>query len=93
MDEKFLLIELEHGTVKIEMLPDVPDSWLGQSIDVRSCGTANGRISFSVRWHGSRPALLWERLGGSDAVELRCPGLDPAWSTLDRSGEALLGAP
>ena len=77
----------------IEMLPDVPDSWLGQSIDVRSCGTANGRISFSVRWHGSRPALLWERLGGSDAVELRCPGLDPAWSTLDRSGEALLGAP
>lgn len=77
----------------VEMLPDVPDSWLGQSIDVRSCGTANGRVSFSVRWHGSRPALLWERLGGSDAVELRCPGLDPSWSTLDRSGEALLGEP
>jgi hypothetical protein len=77
----------------IDLLPDVPESWLGQSIDVRSCGTANGRVSFSVRWHGPRPALLWERLGGSDAVELRCPGLDPSWSTLERSGEALLAEP
>lgn len=77
----------------IHVLPDVPDAWLGQSIDVRSCGTPNGRVSFSVRWHGSRPALLWERLGGSDAVELRCPGLDSTWSSLERSGEALLDEP
>jgi len=77
----------------IAALPEVPDAWMGQPIDVRSCGTANGRVSFSVRWHGSRPALLWERHGGSDAVELTCPGLDPAWSTLDRSGEVLLAEP
>jgi len=77
----------------IDVLPEVPDAWMGQSIDVRSCGTANGRVSFSVRWHGARPALLWERLGGSDAVELRCSGLDPSWSTLERSGEALLAEP
>jgi hypothetical protein len=77
----------------IHLLPVVPETWLGQPIDVRSCGTANGRVSFSVRWHGPRPALLWERLGGSDAVELRCPGLDPSWSSLERSGEALLAEP
>ena len=77
----------------IDVLPEVPPEWHGQSIDVRSCGTANGRISFSVRWHGARPALLWERLGGSDAVEIRCPGLDASWSTLERSGEALLAEP
>ncbi|MEQ8840065.1 MAG: hypothetical protein RIB98_03720 [Acidimicrobiales bacterium] len=77
----------------VDVLPMVPESWMGQSIDVRSCGTANGRVSFSVRWHGARPALLWERLGGSDAVELRCSGLDPTWSTLERSGEALLAEP
>jgi hypothetical protein len=81
------------GAAAIDLLPEVPGGWLGQPIDVRSYGTPNGRISFSVRWHGSRPALLWERLGGSDAVELRCPGLDPTWSTLDRSGEALLAEP
>jgi hypothetical protein len=74
----------------VDLLPEVPEAWLGQPVDVRSCGTANGRVSFSVRWHGARPALLWERLGGSDAVELRCPGLDPQWSSLERSGEALL---
>lgn len=81
------------GASTIELLPEMPRSWLGQALDVRSYGTANGRVSFSVRWHGTRPALLWERLGGSDAVELRCPGLDPTWSTLDRSGEALLAEP
>lgn len=81
------------ATDRIDLLPDVPEAWLGQSVDVRSCGTANGRVSFSVRWHGDRPALLWERQGGSDAIELRCPGLDPSWSTLERQGEALLAAP
>jgi hypothetical protein len=78
---------------RIDLLPDVPDGWRGQPIDVRGCGTSNGRVSFSVRWHGERPALLWERTGGSDAIELRCPGLDPSWSSLEREGEALLAAP
>lgn len=78
---------------RIELLPEAPPAWRGGQIDVRGCGTPNGRVSFSVRWHGPRPALLWERTGGSDAIELRCPGLDPTWSTLDRSGEALLAAP
>ncbi|GJM37393.1 MAG: hypothetical protein DHS20C19_07600 [Acidimicrobiales bacterium] len=81
------------STGSIAVLPDVPSSWRGNNIDVRNCGTANGRVSFSVRWHGSRPALLWERHGGSDAIEMRCPGLDSSWSTLERSGEALLAEP
>lgn len=77
----------------ISLLPDVPAEWRGQPIDVRRCGTPNGRVSFSVRWHGTRPALLWDREGGGDAIELRCPGLDPTWSTVERSGEALLAEP
>jgi len=84
-----LVIDSSDAAV-VDLLPEVPEAWLGQPVDVRSCGTANGRVSFSVRWHGARPALLWERIGGSDAVELRCPGLDPQWSSLERSGEALL---
>ena len=77
----------------IVLLPNVPDEWRGRSVDVRGWCSLAGRVSFSVRWHGERPALLWEREGGRDAVELRCPGLDPTWSTLEREGEALLAAP
>ncbi len=77
----------------IELLPDVPVAWRGQPIDVRACATANGRVSFSVRWHGDRPALLWERRGGADSVEMRCRGLDPTWRSTEREGEALLAAP
>ncbi|MEM7142941.1 MAG: hypothetical protein AAF548_18095 [Actinomycetota bacterium] len=77
----------------IPVLPDVPAGWRGQNIDVRNCGTPNGRVSFSVRWHGPRPAVLWQRYGGGDAIEITCPGLDPTWSTLERSGEALLAEP
>lgn len=74
------------------VLPAVPESWRGTPVDVRNLVTPQGRLSFSVRWHGERPALLWERTGGPDRVTLRCPGLDPAWATLERSGEALLAA-
>lgn len=78
---------------RIEMLPDIPDTWFGQPIDVRGMVTGLGTLSFSVRWHGERPAVLWERVGGPDDAVLCCPGLDPTWSSTERSGEALLGAP
>ena len=47
-----------------------------------------GRLSYALRWHGDRPALLWqcERPG----VTLTVPGLDPSFSTAEQSGEALL---
>lgn len=78
---------------RIEMLPAVPEVWFGQPIDVRGMVTGLGTLSFSVRWHGDRPAVLWERTGGPDEAELICPGLDPSWSSRARSGEALLAAP
>jgi len=78
---------------RLTLLPAVPEDWFGQSIDVRGLATAVGTVSFSVRWHGDRPALLWERDGGADDVEVRCPGLDPTWISAERSGEALLAAP
>jgi hypothetical protein len=56
---------------------------------VHDLPTASGTLSFAVRWHGSRPALLWE-VEGEGPVHLRAPGLDPAWSSTERRGEALL---
>jgi len=41
-----------------------------------------------VRWHGDRPALLWEAPPGA---RVTAPGLDPTWSSDAASGEVLLG--
>lgn len=78
---------------RIDLLVEVPPQWFAKPVDVRGFGTLWGRISFSVRWHGRRPALLWERTGGHDRIELRCTGLDPSWSSVEPHGEALLAEP
>ena len=71
----------------VELLGDWPSEWIGSSIDVRDAPTRRGPVSYSVRWHGDRPALLWEV---PDGVRITTPGLDPDWSTSDSRGEALL---
>ena len=48
-------------------------------------------MSYAIRWHGERPAVLWEQDG--PPVVLTSPSIDPAWSSPDRSGEALWAAP
>ncbi len=70
----------------------VSDSWLGQGWEVHDLPTGSGRLSYAVRWHGDRPALLWELepWPGEPPVELTIPGLDPTWSSTQPSGEALL---
>ncbi len=77
----------------VDLLPMVPDAWFGQPLDVRGLVTHVGTMSFSIRWHGARPALLWDREGGPDAVRITCCGLDPTWASSDRRAEALLVAP
>jgi hypothetical protein len=73
----------------ISLLADLPPSWRGRSIDVHDAPTrACGRVSYAVRWHGERPAVLWECEW--PGVRLRAPGLDPAWVTHEPRGEALL---
>src|SRR5918996_1156643 len=71
----------------------VPDAWYGQGWGVHDAPTAVGHLSYAVRWHGDRAALLWEVTphAGVDGVRLTAPGLDPSWSTTERRGEALLG--
>jgi hypothetical protein len=82
----------------IALLPLVPTGWLGQPVDVRDAPTPHGRCSFSIRWHGERPALLWELVTAAPdnegtPFEITIPGLDPAFRTEQRAGEALLAAP
>jgi hypothetical protein len=90
-----LVRETEHGLV---LLSTVPRTWFGQGVEVHGMPTRWGRLSFAVRWHGARPALLWEVEPPPPATvpappTISCPGLDPGWSTADPSGEALLAEP
>lgn len=73
----------------------VPDL-AGSSIEAHRIPTRWGQLSFGLRWHGSRPALLWEVHGDGHTnapLLLTAPVLDPSWSSSERSGETLLSAP
>ena len=76
------------------MAPALPQAWQGASVDARSLVTRHGMVSFSLRWHDARPAVLWElqpeRAADSSAPTMRC-GLDKSWASDAPSGEALLG--
>jgi hypothetical protein len=70
----------------------VPTGWLGAGWEVHDLPTAFGSLGYAVRWHGERPALLWELdvRPGLGPVRLSAPGLDATWSSLQPRGEALL---
>ncbi|MCU1460763.1 MAG: hypothetical protein JWO37_838 [Acidimicrobiales bacterium] len=93
MVRALLVREVDGGLALCSMLPD---HWLGQGIEVHDAPTHAGLMSFAVRWHGDRPALLWDlkrRGDGSAPVTLTARGLDPAWSSTEARGEALLATP
>jgi len=70
----------------------IPSAWLGQSIEAHGIPTGtSSSISLAVRWHGARPAVLWEQAGGP--VELTAPTASPTWSSREISGEVLWPAP
>lgn len=70
----------------------VPTGWLGSNFEVHGLPTGpTSSVSFAVRWHGERPAVLWEQHDG--LVHLITPTIDPDWSTNERSGEILWAAP
>ena len=66
-------------------------SWLGHNFEVFNLPTgATGTVSFALRWHGERPAVLWEQApGASGPVMLMSPTLAPQWSSAELVGEAL----
>lgn len=84
-----LVREVPGGLV---LSPGIPEGWLGQGWEVHDAPTGAGRLSYAIRWHGARPALLWDLQPheGLGPVRLTTPTLDAGWSTEDRSGEALL---
>ena len=76
----------------IDVLPAFGEDWLGQPVAVLRVPTIGGSLSFALRWHGARPAILWE-VEGDRPFTLTCSAIDASWSTTDQRGEALLDAP
>ena len=87
-----LVSETSGPAMELELSPGVPADWYGQGWEVHGLPTAHGAISYAVRWHGDRPALLWELTPwpGAAPVRLTAPALDRTWSSDQASGEALL---
>ena len=70
----------------------LPDGWAGEHFEVYSLPNgAGGTVSFAVRWHGARPAVLWEQT--APATALRSPVLAPDWASADLTGETLWPEP
>jgi hypothetical protein len=89
-------VEADGGRAGLALCSLLPEAWVGQNLEVHDAPTHHGLLSFAVRWHGDRPALLWDlrpHAGRApSAVRLTAPGLDPSWSTTEAKGEALLAA-
>jgi hypothetical protein len=67
----------------------IPEPWWGASFEAHGItGDPFRTMSYAVRWHGPRPAILWEITGA--------PGLvlsHGEWASTDATGETLLDAP
>ena len=67
----------------------IPETWWGAPFDVRGVvADPHRRIGLAVRWHGPRPALLWEVTGQVGLVVSH-----RGWHSVDATGETLLEAP
>lgn len=91
-----LLVSTHDG--RLRLLAHMPGTWSGRSLEVTGVSTASGSVGYAVRWHGERPAVLWELAPGApgrtvpDDLAVSAPGLDPAWHAAGATGEALLGS-
>jgi hypothetical protein len=75
------------------LLPDgVPTEWFGQPVEAYTVPTGDATaVSFALRWHGARPAILWEQSG--EPLELTAPEVAPGWAADGATGEALWPPP
>jgi hypothetical protein len=81
---------IRDGDDEIEILPGFRPEWLGQHLAVHDAPLWRGACSFALRWHGARPALLWD---APPDCRVTTPRLDATWSSREQTGETLLAEP
>ncbi len=78
----------------IDIFPGMSSSWLGQNMQFKRLPTTAGLLSVALRWHGERPALLWELESPTGhPFTLSCSSIDLGFTTSELAGETLLEAP
>jgi hypothetical protein len=76
----------------LDLLPALPVAWRGRTVDVLGVPIEGGTVSFGVRWHGPRPAVLWQ-VEHDDAIRVTASSIDPDFDSTEASGETLLADP
>lgn len=88
VEEKMVAMQRD-GSVQI-FGRGIPRLWLGANLEChRVAAGPLHTVSFGIRWHGEKPALLWE-VSGPAGVKLDAGICDPTWSTVESTGETLL---
>ncbi|MFM7262444.1 MAG: hypothetical protein ACKO1X_01675, partial [Acidimicrobiales bacterium] len=89
VESRFLAPSPSGGSCAV--LPDgVPEGWKGASFEAHGLVADPVRtLSYAVRWHGHRPAVLWE-VSGAPGLVITAGGDNAQWHTTEQSGETLL---
>ena len=84
------LVAQRHDDV-IEICPrGIDASWLGANFECHKLvASPEHLISFAVRWHGEKPALLWE-IDGPIGARVAASAVDQTFSSTEMRGETLL---
>jgi hypothetical protein len=89
--EQRLARHIGNGTADV-LTGGIPAAWLGANFEVYDLPVGPATtLSYAVRWHGDRPAVLWQTTGPS--VPFTASVVAPGWSTAEPNGEALWPAP
>jgi len=85
---------VDDGESSVDLLVNLPASWRGESLEVMNVPVSEGRLSFGVRWHGPRPALLWQIDTDSTLpFAITATSIDPEFRSNEPEGEVLLADP
>ena len=88
VEEKMVAVQRD-GSVQI-FGRGIPRLWLGANLEChRVAAGPLHTVSFGIRWHGEKPALLWE-VSGPAGVKLDAGICDPTWTSVESAGETLL---
>ena len=88
VEEKMVSVQRD-GSVQI-FGRGIPRLWLGANLEChRVAAGPLHTVSFGIRWHGEKPALLWE-VSGPAGVKLDAGICDPTWTSVESAGETLL---
>ena len=88
VEEKMVAVQRD-GSVQV-FGRGIPRLWLGANLEChRVAAGPLHTVSFGIRWHGEKPALLWE-VSGPAGVKLDAGICDPTWTSVESAGETLL---